>query len=106
LPRLQAETEGAERDLVNLHVRYEAGKDSLDDTLKRLAEIFPRWYARDWKERGRLGLSLAPAEAERTRSFADTVRNYLAAELQNHSDTERNNLLGLAEELLAETEKS
>ena len=102
LPRLQAETEGAEKDLVNLHVRYEAGKDSLDETLKRLGEIFPRWYARDWKERGRLGLSLAPAEVERTRSFAETVRNYLGAELQNHSDAERAGLLGLAEELLAE----
>ncbi len=102
LPRLKAESEGAERDLVNLHVRYTAGRDSLEDTLKELAEIFPRWYARDWKESSKLGPSLAPADAERSHSFADTVRGYLGSELQNHSDEERAALLELAEELLAQ----
>ena len=102
LPRLKAESGGTENDLVNLHVRYTAGQDSLEDTLKELAEIFPRWYARDWKESSKLGPSLAPAEAERSYSFADTVRGYLGTELQNHSDKERAALMELAESLLAE----
>ena len=102
LPRLKAESEGVEQDLVNLHVRYTAGQDSLEDTLKELAEIFPRWYARDWKESSKLGPSLVPADAERSHSFADTVRGYLGSELQNHSDEERAALLELAEELLAQ----
>ena len=102
LPRLKAESVGAENDLVNLHVHYTAGKDSLEETLKQLAEIFPRWYARDWKEESRLGPSLAPADADRSQSFADTVRGYLTGELQNHGDEERAALLELAEALLAE----
>ena len=101
LPRLKADSGGTENDLVNLHIRYTAGKDSLEDTLKELAEIFPRWYARDWKEVNKLGPSLAPADAERTQSFAETVRGYLGSELQNHTDEERAALLELAEALLA-----
>ena len=104
LPRLKAEAEGVENDLVNFHIRYTAGKDSLEETLRQLAEIYPRWYARDWKEQSQLGPALAPAEADRSKSFGDTVRDYLGGELQNHGDEERAALLTLAEELLSEAE--
>jgi len=102
LPRLEEESAGTETHLVNLHVRYTAGTDSLEETLKRLAAIFPRWYARDWKEQSRLGQTLTPADAERSQSFAETVRNYLTSELQNHTDEERAGLLAIAEQLLAQ----
>ena len=104
LPRLKAEYPEPSLDLVNLHIRYTAGKDGLEETLKELAAIFPRWYARDWTERSQLGPSLAPAEADRSKSFADTVRDYLGGELQNHGEDERAGLMGLAEELLAQSE--
>ncbi len=48
----------AKNDLVNLHIRYTAGKDQLEDVLRDLDRIFPRWYARDWKETGALGPTL------------------------------------------------
>jgi exonuclease SbcD len=102
LARLKEEYPEPSDDLVNLHVRYAAGKDSLEGTLKELATIFPRWYARDWTEQSALGPSLAPAEADRSKSFAETVREYLGSELQNHGDEERAALLALAEELIAD----
>ena len=104
LPRLKAESEGVAEHLVNIHIRYTAGKDNLEEVLKELADIYPRWYARDWKEQSQLGPSLAPAEADRGKSFADTVRDYLGSELQNHGGDEKAALLALAEELLSEAE--
>jgi len=102
LPRLKAEYEGAEADLVNLHVNYTAGLHRLEDVLRELSAIFPRWYARDWQESTRAGLTLVPGEAADARGFAETVKDYLTQELQNHSDEERTALVSLAEELMAE----
>jgi exonuclease SbcD len=87
--------------LVNLHVRYTAGVDSLEGILRELDGVFPRWYARDWTESGELGPSLTAGEASPAKGFAATVRDYLADELANHGDDERNAVLGLADELLA-----
>jgi exonuclease SbcD len=84
--------------LVNLHVHYTAGVDSLESVLRELDAIFPRWYGRDWTERNDLGPSLSIANAPESTTFEDTVRNYLSTELQNHEN--RDAVLELAEELL------
>lgn len=104
MPTLAERYAGAERDLVNLHVNYTAGADNLDEILRQLEKIFPRWYARDWKETGALGASLAPADGHRGQSFEDTVREYLGSELVNHDETERAALLERAEALMRELE--
>jgi len=43
---------------VNLHVTYTAGVDSLENVLRKLEKVFPRWYLRDWTESGDLGPAL------------------------------------------------
>lgn len=102
LPRLRAEYPEPSDDLVNLHVRYSAGKDNLEEILRELAAIFPRWYARDWTEQNKLQPgTLATDDADRGRNFGETVRGYLQTELQNHPDEDRTAVLALAEELLA-----
>lgn len=101
LPRLRAEFPDAQLDLVKLHVKYTAGKHNLESVLRELEAIFPRWYARDWVETGQLGGTLTIGEADRTKGFAETVRDYLQQELQNHPDADRDELLALADELLA-----
>lgn len=100
LPRLRAEYPDAERDLVNLHIRYTAGVDQLEQLLKDLEAIFPRWYARDWQETSALGPTLAIDGTDRSKSFAETVREYLSTELMNHSDAERAELSRLADQLI------
>jgi len=102
IPRLKREYEGAERDLVKLNVRYAAGKDHLEEILRDLERIFPRWYARDWFETSKVTQSLTPASADRSKSFEDTVREYLKSEANLHTGDERLEILQLAEELLAE----
>lgn len=104
LPRLKAEYAGAETDLVNLHIRYTAGKHNLEEVLRELEKIFPRWYARDWSETTQAGPSLVIGEADRSKSFGETVRGYLTQELTNHPDDERDALLALADELISKCE--
>jgi exonuclease SbcD len=104
LPRLRAEFPDAQNDLVNLHITYTAGVDQLEDVLKELGEIFPRWYARDWQETGALGPSLALLDGQRTKGFAETVRDYLGQELIQHTEAERTAILQLADELLKDFE--
>jgi exonuclease SbcD len=104
IPRLRAEYPDAEQDLVNLHISYTAGRDSLEEVLRDLEAIFPRWYARDWKETGALGPSLTAGDADRSKSFAETVREYLQQELTNHSDEDREALMAIADELIGECE--
>lgn len=104
IPRLRNDYADAKQDLVNLHIRYTAGTDNLEEVLHDLDEIFPRWYARDWVETGALGPSLSIDEPDRNKSFAETVREYLRQELTNHSDEDREALLAIAAELVAECE--
>ena len=100
IPRLRAEFADAKGDLVNLHVKYTAGTHNLEEVLRELDAIFPRWYARDWVEAGQLGGTLTVGEADRSKGFAETVRDYLRQELQNHADAEE--FVALADELMGE----
>jgi exonuclease SbcD len=102
LPLLSSSYPDAERALVHVKLKYTAGVDNLDATLRELEKVFPRWYARDWKESGALDGPLTVGEAPRGKSFEDTVRDYLKAELVNHPDDEREAVLDRAERLLRE----
>lgn len=105
LPRLAQEYPDAQNDLVKLDITYTAGQDNLEEILRELDRIFPRWYERSWTETGQLGPSLASSDGLVGRSFQETVRDYLTQELQNHAQAEREAVLKLAEELLAEEEE-
>src|SRR5262249_17554884 len=83
----------AEQALVNIELPYPAGKDSLEEILRKLEKLFPRGSARNWTESGALGLPLMADEAGRHKSFEDTVRDYLRQELVNHPDAVRDAIL-------------
>jgi exonuclease SbcD len=102
LPLLLSSYPDADRALVHVKLKYTAGVDNLDVTLRELEKIFPRWYARDWHESGALDGPLTIGEAPHGKSFEDTVRDYLKAELINHADDEREAVLARAEQLLRE----
>src|SRR5262249_40247984 len=93
---------GAERDLVHIEFQYAAGVDNLEESLRQLEEIFPRWYSRHWTEASALGPALTLDGAQRARSFEDSVRDYLSDELANYAEEERNAVLSRAEALLRE----
>jgi exonuclease SbcD len=102
LPLLREQYPDAQRDLVNIHLTYTAGVDNLEETLRELQIIFPRWYARDWTEASALRDGTLAGPAGPARSFADTVRDYLRDELAHHDDADRAAVLERAEALLQE----
>jgi DNA repair exonuclease SbcCD nuclease subunit len=99
---LSASYPDADRALVHIKLKYTAGVDNLDTTLRELEKVFPRWYAREWKESGALDDPLTIGEAPHGKSFEDTVRDYLKAELINRTDAESEAVLSRAEQLLRE----
>ncbi len=100
LPTLAERFPDAQRDLVSLHVTYTAGVDILDEVLRKLERVFPRWYLRDWKESGDLGPALTIGDADRAKTLPETVRDYLTHELTNNTEDERAAILERAEKLL------
>jgi exonuclease SbcD len=104
LERLRAEYGDARRDLAHIRFTYTAGVDNLEEVLRELEAIFPRWYYRDWSEASALGPAMTLGEANPVRSFEDTVRAYLQNELLNHPEADRDTILARAEVLIREQE--
>jgi exonuclease SbcD len=104
IQQLRTQFPNAGRDLVHIQFTYTAGVDNLEETLRELEEIFPRWYSRDWIEAGTLGPGLTAGEANPVRSFEDTVRDYLRQELINYPDADREAVLTRAEALIKEVD--
>ena len=86
IPELRRKYPNAKRDLVKITCTYTAGTDNREEVLRELEDIFPRWYDRHISESSALGPSLTLGEPSRSKSFEDTVRDYLGQELMNHSD--------------------
>ncbi len=104
LPRLKERYAQAQRDLVRIECFYTAGVDNREELLRQLEEVFPRWYDRQVTEAGALGPTLTTGEAVRTKSFEDTVRDYLGQELTNHPEDLVRAVLCRAEELMREVQ--
>jgi exonuclease SbcD len=104
LPELRQRHPDATRDLVRVRCTYTAGVDNREETLRQLEEIFPRWYDRQVVEKNALGPTLTGGEVVRTKSFEETVRDYLKLELTNEPDDLRDAVLGRAEALMREVQ--
>jgi exonuclease SbcD len=102
MPELREKYKDAKRHLVKINCTYTAGVDNREETLRELEQIFPRWYDRHISESNALGKSLVIGEPVRTKSFEDTVRDYLDQELCNHGDELRQSVLEKVEALMRE----
>jgi exonuclease SbcD len=104
LPVLRKKYPDARRHLVKITCKYTAGEDNREETLRELEEIFPRWYDRHISESSALGPTLHLGEPVRTKSFEDTVRDYLMQELTNHPDELQQTVLEKVEALMKEVQ--
>jgi exonuclease SbcD len=104
IPNLETDYPEAKRALVRISLTYTAGVDNREEILRELERIFPRWYDRQITESSALGPTLTVGEAPRTKSFEDTVRDYLLQELCNHDEGLRQAVLARAEALMAEVQ--
>jgi exonuclease SbcD len=95
-----------DRALVKFKLRYRAGRDDLNGLLAEMYRIFPRYYESDWEEIS--GISDVNASITTTgdgepRSVRQTVLQYLESQL--NGDADRQDILRLAEALVAEHEQ-
>jgi exonuclease SbcD len=105
LPMLAEQFPDHAEALVRIHCTWTAGVDNREETLRQLEEIFPNWYDRQVIEANALGSSISIGEPVRTKSFEETVRDYLKLELINHPDALREAVLARAERLMREVQK-
>jgi exonuclease SbcD len=105
IPGLRESYAGAHNDLVRIVLHYTAGVDNREEMLRDLNDIFPRWYDREILERNALDkFTLVGGLAGQTKSFEQTVRDYLQQELTNHPEDFRADVLTRAEELMKEVQ--
>lgn len=98
---IKAQFPDAENDLVKIYITYKAGEDNLEQALKDLEKIFPRWYLRNWHETSSLSPALKlEGEIDRTQGFATLVREYVQAELVHHPDVDAKQIMLRLESLL------
>jgi DNA repair exonuclease SbcCD nuclease subunit len=89
-----------ERALVQYTVHYRPDRHNLNEISRSIEAVFPRWYRRDEIVDGVMGSSDTNFAPERVQDVVGTVRDYLQMRLEDHD--ERDELIGLAEEMLAE----
>ncbi len=100
---LQKHPEGLS-DLVKIEFVYSAKEDNLDNILQQINQLYPNWYSRDWQERNELRDSLASPIQNQAKGFRETVKEYVATELQNHPHDEREELQRKLDDLLVKAE--
>ncbi|MCC6456937.1 MAG: exonuclease subunit SbcD [Caldilineaceae bacterium] len=99
IPRLREQYPDAEQALVNYTLHWQAGVHDRDGLCQQIQEIFPRWYARSFKQLGSIAGADSGLSAQRLDDVAGNVRDYLKRNLGEH--TEWDEISALAEELLA-----
>ncbi|HEY7315547.1 MAG TPA: exonuclease subunit SbcD [Gemmataceae bacterium] len=103
IPGLEERYPDAKDDLVRIVCNYTAGVDNREEILRRLNDIFPRWYDRDIIERNALDKNTLVGGAHNpAKSFEQTVRDYLEQELTNLDEQFRKGVLARAEEHMKE----
>jgi exonuclease SbcD len=102
VPGLAERYPDCQKALVRIECTYRAGEDNREELFRDLERIFPRWYDRDFIEANALSGTLTTGEAVRTKSFQDTVRDYLKQELTNHQAELQAAVLARVEELMHE----
>jgi exonuclease SbcD len=98
--RLAGRYPDASRALVAYTLHWEPGRHDRDALARSVQDVFPRWYSRRFKRAGddRAEVETGAAVAA-VHDVANNVREYVGA---NAPPGERDELLGLAEALLAE----
>jgi exonuclease SbcD len=103
IPGLQHRYADAHNDLVRIVCTYTAGVDNREQIVRELGDLFPRWYDREIIERNALDKNTLVGGAHNpTKSFEQTVREYLEQELTNLDEQFRAGVLARAEEHMKE----
>jgi exonuclease SbcD len=100
IPRLTNTYQDADRALVKYTLHWDPLKHNREEICKEIELIFPRWYSRKFEIIGADAQAERAWTAEKMQDVTTTVRNYLGTQLKDNA--RRDQLLALADELLAE----
>jgi len=100
IPQLLACYPDAQNALVKYTLHWDPEKHIREELARRVEGIFPHWYERNFKESGQNGNQKTVFAQQRLLDVVSTVRDYLDINLAG--DPQRDELLALANELLAE----
>ena len=100
IPQLLACYPDAQNALVKYTLHWDPEKHIREELARRVEAIFPHWYERNFKEIGQNGDQKTAFAQQRLLDVVATVRDYLNMNLAG--DPQRDELLALANELLAE----
>lgn len=99
IPLLRSQYPDAEQALVSYTLHWQAGVHDRDGLCQQIQEIFPRWYARSFKQIGSEVGADGGIAMQRLDDVVSNVRDYLQRNLGEHADWDE--ISALAEELLA-----
>ncbi|HEU5382303.1 MAG TPA: exonuclease subunit SbcD [Ktedonobacteraceae bacterium] len=102
IPELAERYPNGEEALVRYTLHWDSSLHNREQLCKDVEAIFPRWYQRNLIDK-QSGVSTGSALTfEQSSDIVGTARNYLQDVLKDRSETERNELLSLAEQLFVE----
>jgi exonuclease SbcD len=99
LPKLKQLYPDHATALVQYELHWQPGRDSRDEIARQVNEIFPRWYAREFKAADRVDVKGLARESVDLHDVAGNVRRYLDTQLV--AAPSRDEVIKLAEEFLA-----
>lgn len=100
IAQLLASYPNAQNALVKYTLHWDPEKHIREELSRRVEEIFPHWYERNFKEIGQNGNQKTVFAQQSLLDVVGTVRDYLNMNLAG--DPQRDELLAMANELLAE----
>jgi DNA repair protein SbcD/Mre11 len=102
IPELAEQYSDEKQTLVRYILHWDSSMHDREQLYKDLDVIFPRWYHRTSIDVRSGAITKASLTFEQSSDVVGTARHYLQDVLQNRNETERTELLSLAEQLFAE----
>ncbi len=104
LPLLAEQYSDAKQALVRYILHWDSAVQNRERYCREIEAIFPRWYDRVLKDTHSGAVTEAGLTFQQTHDIVGTVRHYLQTVLADRNESERTELLRLAEQLFVEEE--
>lgn len=104
IPHLAEEYTDAEQALVRYILHWDSATQDRERYCREIEAVFPRWYDRVLKDTHSGEVTEAGLTFQQTHDVVGTVRHYLQTVLADRNESERAELLRLAEQLFVEEE--
>ncbi len=102
IPELAARYPDEKQTLVRYILHWDSSLHDRESCYREIEAIFPRWYQRTALDVRSGAITKASLTFQQSSDIVGTARHYLEDVLKNRSETERGELLSLAEQLFVE----